>query len=101
LDGDSLTVYNQSANQIFKKKFNHPVGSPPELFTFPDKSLKIGISDSSENKIYLFNSDGSICNGFPLEGFSPFAIWFPGSQSGQFNLITGTADGYLNNYLIK
>jgi len=101
LDGDSLTVYNQSANQIFKRRFNHPVGFPPELFTFPDKSLKIGISDSSENKIYLFNSDGSICNGFPLEGFSPFAIGFPGSQNSQFNLITGTSDGYLNNYLIK
>jgi hypothetical protein len=101
LDGDSLVVYNQSVNQIFKRKFNHVIGTPPELFTFPDNSRKIGVADSSENRIYLFNSDGSISNGFPIEGYSRFALGFSGCQAGQYNLITGTSDGYLNNYLIK
>ncbi|MCX6236838.1 MAG: hypothetical protein NTY07_04630 [Bacteroidia bacterium] len=101
LDGDSLIVYNQSANQMFMRKFNHSIGLPPELFTFPDKSRKIGIADTSENRIYIFNPDGSIFKGFPLEGNSRFTLGFTGSGNSQFNLITGTLESYLYNYLIK
>jgi len=99
LDGDSLVVFDQAAKQIFSKSFKNSPGLPPEMYTFPDKSRKIGITDSMENKIYLFNSDGTICNGFPLEGNSRFALGF--SATDQFNLITGTSEGYLNNYRIK
>ena len=101
LDGDSLVVFNQNSQQIFSRKFNHEISLPPKLFTFPDKSRKIGIADSSENRIYLFNADGTLYKGFPIDGNSLFSIGFTGFQSGQFNLITGTPDGYLNNYLIK
>jgi hypothetical protein len=101
LDGDTLTVYDQKANQIFVRGFNHPIGWPPELFTFPDDSRKIGISDITGNKIYLFNSDGKICDGFPLDGNSPFALGFFDRENGQINLISGSADGYLNNYQLK
>jgi len=101
LDGDSLVVYDQSENHIFARKFNHTIELPPQLVTIPDKSRKIGIIDSSENQIYLFNPDGRICKGFPLEGNSGFALGFSGSANGQFNLITGTSEGYLNNYQVK
>ena len=101
LDDDSLVVYDQTATQIFTRKFNHTIGLPPELFTFPDKSRKIGIADSSENRIYLFNPDGSLHKGFPLDGNSRFMPGFSGSGNNQFNLIAVTSDGYLNNYLIK
>jgi hypothetical protein len=95
LDGDSLVAFDLKANKIFARKFNHPIATSPQLFTFPDKTVKIGITDSVENKIYLLNSDGSDCSGFPLEGNSPFALHFNGNQSGTFNVITGTADGYV------
>ena len=101
LDGDSLVVYDGTGNKIFTKKFNNSIDLPPLLYTFPDKNRKIGIIDRAENKIYLFNSDGSICNGFPLEGNSGFALGIFGRESGQFNLVTGTSDGYLNNYQLK
>ena len=101
MDDDSLVVFDQSANQIFARKFNHGISSRPELVTFPDKSRKIAIADTTENRIYLFNTDGSICKGFPLEGNSQFAIDFTGCENGQFNLITGTAEGYLINYRSK
>jgi len=101
LDGDSLVVYDAAVNKIFTKKFNNSIDLAPFLYTFPDKNRKIGIAESAENKIYLFNSDGSICNGFPLEGNSWFGIGAFGRENGQFNLITGTSDGYLNNYQLK
>jgi len=101
LDGDSLVVFDAAVNKIFTKKFNNSIDLVLLLYTFPDKSRKIGITESAENKIYLFNSDGSIYRGFPLEGNSGFAHDAFGRESGQFNLVTGTSDGYLNNYLLK
>lgn len=100
-DGDSLVVYDQEANRIFTRKFDNKIGLPPELVTFPDKSRRIGIADTTENRIYLFNTDGSIFKGFPLEGNSEFSLGFFGHSGDQFNLITGTSEGYLNNYLVK
>jgi len=101
LDGDSLVVFDAAVNKIFTKKFNNSIDLAPFLYTFPDKNRKIGITESAENKIYLFNSDGSICNGFPLEGNSEFAIGAFGPENGHFNLVTGSSDGYLNNFLVK
>jgi len=101
LDGDSLVVYDAAVNKIFTKKFNNSIDLPPLLYTFPDKNRRIGVTESAENKIYLFNSDGSICNGFPLEGNSGFALGAFGRENGQFNLVTGTSDGYLYNYQLK
>ena len=101
LDGDSLVVYDLQPKRVFARKFNHPIAFPPEIFTFPDKSLKIGITDSSENKIYLLNNDGSDYKGFPIEGNSPFTLGFSGSENCRFNLITGTAERFLSIYQIR
>ena len=101
MDGDSLVAFDAAVNKIFTKKINYSIDLPPVLYTFPDKSRKIGIADSTENRIYLFNSDGSICKGFPLEGNSGFAIDFSGRKNDQYNLITGSSEGYLIKYQIK
>jgi len=101
LDGDSLAVYDMTAKQIFSQKFKHSIGLAPELYTFPDNSRKIGIVDSADNHIYLFNDDGSLHTGFPLEGNSRFSVGLVGEENTPINLITGTFDGYLNNYQIQ
>ena len=101
LNNDSLVAYDQNGRKLFSRKFNHPIGLPPQIFTFPDKSRKIGITDTIENKIYLLNSDGSTLKGFPLEGNSPFTLIFSGNESIPFNILTGMPDGFLTNYQIK
>ncbi len=100
-DGDSMVVYDQNSNRTYSRKFNHRVSFPPELFTFPDKSRKIGITDTIDHQLYLFNTDGSSYKGFPIDGNSPFAIRFPGDMKGGFNLVTGSEDHFLIKYLIK
>ena len=101
LDGDSLVVYDAAVNKLFTKKFNNSIDLAPLMYTFADKNRKIGIIERTENKIYLFNYEGIISNGFPLEGNSGFAVGAFGRENGQFNLVTGTSDGYLNNYLLR
>lgn len=101
LDGDSLVAFDQNGQQIFHQKLNNHTAFPPRIIIFPDNSRKIGITVSPENKVYLYNSDGSLYEGFPLDGNSPFEIGFSGPGQQTVNLVTGTSDGYLNNYQIK
>ena len=101
LDGETLSCYNATGNRLFIRNFNHPILTPPQLFNFPDRSIKIGITDSAENKIYLLNSDGTVYNGFPLEGNSQFSLTFQGNKMGPFNLLTGTSAGDIINYKLK
>lgn len=101
LDGDSMVVYDQQVNRIIEKKLNHKVDIYPELFTFADKSHKIGFTNTTNNRIYLYNSDGNIGKGFPLEGNSQFSLDFLGCENGSFNVITGSANGNVTSYEIK
>ena len=100
-NGDSLVAYNQNITRILTRRFNHAVVLTPGLLTFPDKTIKIGVTDTIDHKIYLFNSDGSGCEGFPINGNTPFDTAFSRDGSGSFNLIAGTPENYLNNYTIK
>jgi len=101
LDGDSLKVYNSDGKLIFSKKYPNSIDIAPVVYDVPEKGRKIGVVDRNNNQVYLYNSDGSDYNGFPVEGNSGFDIGVFNPGSGRFNLIVGTADGYLNNYSIK
>jgi len=101
LDGDSLSVFDFAGKPIFKKKFKNPLNSPPQVYTFSGSSKKIGVVNPTENRVYLFNIDGSSYEGFPLDGNSQFSIGFFNRDSRRFNLVVGSSDGFLNNYLVK
>jgi len=73
----------------------------PDIYKFSASDVKIGITDRTRNRIYLINSDGSLHEGFPLEGSTRFSIgYFAGSDS-RFNLIVGSANNFLYNYSIE
>jgi hypothetical protein len=101
LDGDSLSVYDDAGKLIFTKKFKNPLDSPPQIYTFPSKIKKIGVVNTVENQVYLFNSDGSAYEGFPLEGNSGFNMGFFNRDNRHFNLIVGSKDDFLYNYFVK
>ncbi len=101
LDNEILTGYDRLGNSRFTRKFKHSIPTAPQLFRFPNKSIKLGITDTVENKIYLLNSDGAVSEGFPLDGSTPFDITYPDTTSGSFGVVTATPDGELINYEIK
>ena len=49
----------------------------------------------------LFNGDGSLYNGFPLYGQTPFTIGNLEKTSSYLNLLVGSDEAYLYNYAIK
>ncbi len=100
-DGNELKVIDLKGERIFSYKIKNDIMMLPDIYQFSGSDVKIGITDSKENRIYLFNSDGTVYEGFPLEGNSRYSIgYFSGSDS-RFNLIVGSANGFIYNYSIE
>ena len=100
-DGDELTVIRQDGKREFSFRVRGRISNPPDIYKFSASDIKIGITDEPRNRIYLINSDGSLYEGFPLEGSTRFSIgYFAGSDS-RFNLIVGSANNFLYNYSIE
>jgi len=100
-EGDELSVLKQDGTQLFSYKVRDRISEMPDIYKFSAADIKIGITDRSRNRIYLINADGSLYEGFPLEGTTRFSIgYFAGSDS-RFNLIVGSANNFLYNYSIK
>ena len=72
-----------------------------DMYRFSSRDHKVGMVDSSETNIYLFNQDGSLYKGFPLEGTSRFSIGFLKTSAYRFNLITGGENNYIYNYRVE
>lgn len=100
-DGDELDIVGQDGKRLFNFKVKERISDMPDIYKFSTSDVKIGLTDCSRNRIYLINSDGSLYEGFPLEGCTRFSIgYFAGSDS-RFNLIVGSENNFLYNYSIK
>jgi hypothetical protein len=100
-DGNELEVVDLTGKRLFSYKLKTDISKLPDIYEFSSSELKIGITDSRKNLIYLINTDGTIYEGFPLEGNTRFSIgYFAGSDS-RFNLIVGSQNGFLYNYSIE
>jgi hypothetical protein len=61
----------------------------------------VGVVDSAANRIYLFSADGKLYDGFPLPGNSEFNIGKMSENSSGLNLVVGSGEGVLKNYLLR
>lgn len=99
-DNNSLSVFDNSGKELFSRTFDQKIDLPPYVVSV-GALKKIGIVSSSSNQVFLLNGDGSQYGNIPVEGNSPFNVGSFGKNSNGLNLIVGSADGFLNNYLIK
>ena len=86
---------------MFTYKFKEPILSKPQFYQFSATDRKLGIVSRNENRIYLFNSNGELYEGFPLQGNTPFSIGNFGDSLSRFNLVVGSRDNFLYNYRVK
>ncbi|MBU0763253.1 MAG: DUF3352 domain-containing protein [Bacteroidetes bacterium] len=97
-DKNKVEVFSRDMKLIFSHEFDNTIKAPPVFYLFPDNEGKLGIPDITDNEIYLYNSNGSVYEGFPLEGSTQFSIGHMSPGTVKFNLIVGSKDGFLYNY---
>ncbi|MBU8891999.1 MAG: hypothetical protein KOO66_04425 [Bacteroidales bacterium] len=101
LNKNKLAVYKRDGSGIFNYKFDKNIESSPVYYYFSYDDRKIGVVSKTTNEIFLFNSDGSLYNGFPLKGSTQFSIGYLENVMNKFNLIVGTQYNFLYNYSVN
>jgi hypothetical protein len=101
IDGNRLSVYSTDKTRLFTYTFNEPVNTRPQFYQFSSDDRKLGVVCHNENRIYLFNKDGRLYEGFPLQGNTPFSIGNFGDSLSRFNMVVGSRDNFLYNYRVK
>jgi len=97
-DNKKLKVFNRDKSLRFEQEFNTSIKNSLSFYKF-NKGIKyIGVSEKNKNKIYLFNPNGKLVKGFPMNGCSPFTITSINKKSKLLNLIVGSSNKYLYNY---
>ncbi len=101
IDGNELKVMDENGKKLLSKKFKTTIQHQPNIYTFSSIMKKTGITESSTNRIYLFDPNGILHEGFPLQGNSEFSIGKISKSSGQLNLFVGSKGGDLYNYTLN
>ncbi|MBW6536355.1 MAG: hypothetical protein K0B11_15200 [Mariniphaga sp.] len=101
VDGNELTVMDENGKKLFSQKLDWPIGHQPNIYTFAADLKKVGVTDATSNRIYLFNPDGKLHQGFPLYGNSEFTIGKLSDSSTGLNLLVGGEGGKLYNYTLN
>jgi hypothetical protein len=99
--GSQLLVQGNNGDTLVNILLNEEAIVKPFVYHFTSKVKKIGLTAPVSNKIYLLNSNGSFYKGFPLDGCTSFSIGFIGEDQTRFNLLVGSPDAYLYNYLVE
>lgn len=100
-DGKKLTVFAADGKKMFERSFNGDISETPFTCSFGAAGIKIGVVVKAENKIYVLNKNGSVVNGFPLDGNTRFTVRKFNDANSWFNLITGSEGNNLVNYRIE
>ncbi len=99
VDGTTLKIFNRFKEEIFQSDFTAKISTPPLIFKGIDEKIVIGIYNSEDQKIYLFDMDGQIEDSLILNGSDKFLVTDL-LKNGSLNLIIGS-DKSIKNYLIK
>ncbi|MCX6223795.1 MAG: hypothetical protein NTV01_03445, partial [Bacteroidia bacterium] len=101
IDRNKLEIYRQSGEKLTSRKFDGMISGPPGFYLLTDKLKKIGLTVPSKMEILLYNGDGALYNGFPLNGQTSFTIGSLDKTSAYQSLLVGSDEAYLYNYAIK
>jgi hypothetical protein len=99
LDKKNLQVFSKDFSQVYSYVFKNEITTKPILCSFPENKIHIGIVSSKSNQLFLFNPDGTIYNGFPIKGNTPFSF-YPANDS-TFSIAIGGAESNVLFYNFK
>ena len=96
-DSSKLSVYANGGKLLFEHDFGAAV-SRPAFYQYGGQ-VRIGVT-TANGKMYLVNANGTIAEGFPLDGQTPFSICEVDAENGTYGLVAGLKNGRLINYRI-
>ncbi len=100
-EGKKLTAFASDGKKLFERFFPDVITETPVVCSFGAGINKIGVIVGGINKVFLLNKDGSIMQGFPLDGNSNFILQKFNDASSWYNLIVGSEGNTLVNYRIE
>ncbi|WP_156309354.1 outer membrane protein assembly factor BamB family protein [Sphingobacterium endophyticum] len=88
-DGSYMQVFElgDTPKQLYDYNFTQKIDSAPNFFPVNSSLFQLGITDQ-ENLIYLFAENGSLVDGFPVEGLPLFYYGKINYNSGNYLLTT-------------
>lgn len=93
-DSSRLVVYGSDKKMMFDYDFGSDVSAPS--FYYFGGQTRIGVN-TKNGKLFLVNVNGTLYDGFPLDGETPFSIC---ELNGAYSLFAGLKRGCLCNYRI-
>lgn len=89
VDGSYLQVLElgDSPRQLYDYTFTQNIDAEPNFFPVSSSMFQLGIADQ-ENLVYLFAENGSLADGFPVEGLPLFYYGKINYNSGNYLLTT-------------
>ncbi len=84
-------AYGEDKKQLFHFTEKDSLKRNLFTYTYTDGKARIGAVDAEKNKVYLWDEQGNICNGFPLYGNTLFSI-ADMNNDGQLYLVTGAGN---------
>jgi hypothetical protein len=100
-DKNILYGFTDKGKKIFEREFSNNISGKPNSYTFAGNDRKIGVVCQDENRVYLVNANGSLYDGFPLQGNTDFTIGYFNNANPYFNLVVGSDDNSFYNYQIE
>ncbi|MGP8216242.1 MAG: DUF3352 domain-containing protein [Bacteroidia bacterium] len=93
----NVYAYSPDKTLLFHFSERDSLKSGLLAFTYSDGKGRIGAIDAEKNKLYMWDSQGNICSGFPLYGNTKFSI-ADMNNDGQLYLVTGASDNNVYVY---
>jgi len=101
VDKKHLQAYSSSGKKLFSFEFDEKITNPISIFEMNDNKKVIAVLSSSDGKAYLFKSNGTLINGFPIQGKTMFSLGIYNQKSKNNYLLIGNSDNFLYNYELK
>ncbi len=97
----NILIHSENSININGKIINLPLGryGKPKLLNYKDL-LFISITDDKEGKIYLFDKEGDLVDGFPLKGINALDIT-DADNDGKIELISQLDENSIISYEIN
>jgi len=100
MEENELIAYDQQLILIYRKKLQNNMSGKIRSYSLPGKLNVMGLISADGNKIWLYKMDGTLYDGFPLKGSSPFVI-DELNLDGKKNIIVGSKDHNVYVYSLR